>query len=175
MSEETTIEQAPDHREIIERPALPVIWKGNENQLCELTEEERHDAADAMAEAEIEVGNLESQIETLKAQIKGKRDQIKKMRERIAELSNVIHFRRETRQVYVVAFADTEAGEAIIWRTDTGEVVRRRPLTPDEKQQEFDLDDERRELPEEEGEGTVGEAWPDDEPAALDLEEDEEA
>lgn len=123
--------------DIKELPDLPKIGRETVNCVVVLTDQEQ------IAKGR-ELADLLGENEILKAEKTAVGARIKSNQARIEELRTAVEFGRILKDVECKRFADYAEKESILIRMDTGEEVGRRPLTHDERQQEFQLDDERR-------------------------------
>ena len=99
---------------------------------CELMPSERASKSDELAREVKRNGELEAQKKLLVARF-GK--DIKASDQRIAELAEEVRTGIEYREVQCSERVGYPANVVeMIWRHDTGEVFRKRPLSPDEKQ-----------------------------------------
>ena len=96
-----------------------------------LSAEEREEAGTRMAKALSEKARLEDQLDTYR---KGINAQVKQLDSEAAEASKEWLNGKSEQEVYCDQIADYDAG-AIIWRNqETGEEVKRRPMTGEERQ-----------------------------------------
>ena len=96
-----------------------------------LSAEEREEAGTRMAKALSEKARLEDQLDTYR---KGINAQVKQLDSEAAEASKEWLNGKSEQEVYCNVVADYDAG-AIIWRNqETGEEVKRRPMTGEERQ-----------------------------------------
>lgn len=96
-----------------------------------LSPEEREEAGTRMAKALSEKARLEDQLDTYR---KGINAQVKQLESEAAEASKEWLNGKSEQEVYCDQIADYDAG-AIIWRNqETGEEVKRRPMTGEERQ-----------------------------------------
>lgn len=96
-----------------------------------LSAEEREEAGTRMAKALSEKAKLEDQLDTYR---KGINAQVKQLDSEAAEASKEWLNGKSEQEVYCDQIADYDAG-AIIWRNqETGEEVKRRPMTGEERQ-----------------------------------------
>lgn len=102
---------------------------------CQLTRDEKAQAADSLANAISERDALEDQrkaaVDQFKAKISGKEADISKF-------AGLVRTGVEYRNVTCERRRDYNLGEVIVRRVDTGAVVTRRPMTEPERQAEFD-------------------------------------
>ena len=101
---------------------------------CPLTDDEWAERSDHCARLLAERDTFAAQA---KADAKENKDELAKMDESIRELSKEIRDRRTWRDVQVRTSPDYAEGVMQTVRCDTGEVIRTRPLTLDEKQQKL--------------------------------------
>ena len=96
-----------------------------------LSPEEREEAGTRMAKALSEKSRLEDQLDTYR---KGINAQVKQLDSEAAEASKEWLNGKSEQEVYCDQIADYDAG-AILWRNhETGEEVKRRPMTGEERQ-----------------------------------------
>lgn len=97
-----------------------------------------------LAEAEREARDQEKSAQTIKADLNAKK---KAADEKLADLAAIVRNKSESRQTLVQVEMDPKDGR-YCWeiRTDTGEVIRRRPLQDNERQRTLPLDDKAAEL-----------------------------
>lgn len=111
--------------------------KWTETLRCELTEPEVRDRADQAARAFGEAAESEDELTAIATEMRG---QIKRLRAQVAELLRSVRERSEYRPVECAEAMNaggSEPARVDIVRTDTGEIVRSRQLTPDERQLGF--------------------------------------
>lgn len=101
-----------------------------------LSETEYMDRANALARACGDVRTVESKHANMKAQMKSELTDVETERDR---LGDVVRAKAELRDVMVSCLADDRQGLALYIRADTGEEIRRRPLTDQERQAELPL------------------------------------
>lgn len=101
---------------------------------CRLTDEERLDFADSLAEANQAVEAAEN---AKKSAMKQHNYEIQLAQTRRDKLANIVASKTEYRDVTVEERWDWKADKYTRTRTDTGEVVTERRLTDDERQLEF--------------------------------------
>jgi len=103
----------------------------------DLTEDQVSKAAKAMAQKHGELIQLDKDLKAFKATIKGKTELC------AAEINLAARLVRDTYDMLEVAVtreSNYTKGTVRIVRQDTGEIVTRRKMTADEKQQEMDFD-----------------------------------
>ena len=133
---------------------------------CPLTDDEWAERSDHCARLLAERDTFAAQA---KADAKENKDELAEMDGKIRELSKEIRDRRTWRDVQVRTSPDYEEGIMQTVRCDTGEVIRTRPLTLDEKQQKLpsmepvdddepDLDQEKDDRPKRRGRKAKAEA-----------------
>jgi hypothetical protein len=103
-----------------------------------LTEAEVAIRAQELAAAEGRLSEAEKRLErhitAAKAAREGITEEIQDERSAVRHLAEIVRARREDRDVPVVEEQDFDAGAVHTVRTDTGEVVATRGMTPDERQ-----------------------------------------
>lgn len=98
---------------------------------CELSEAEIQERAHAMARAHEQIALLEEQKKASAADF---REQIKEKRRELQHLVREVRERAVDREVLCETRADLGAGVMETYRLDTGDLVRSRPLTWEERQ-----------------------------------------
>jgi hypothetical protein len=116
---------------------MRVLSTGTERLMTRLTPHEFEDRAEGLARAVQDVATEEARHADVKAQLKADLTKLEAERDR---LTSVVSRRAELREVPVRLLADLEMGEALLVRDDSGEVVRRRPLTEAERQEPLPLE-----------------------------------
>lgn len=108
-----------------------ILSEGTDQLFVHLTPEE-------LAEKSLLLSTRIGQLEVFNSEEKDFRAEMKAKREplqvEISELARTIRYRQELRTVPVRVEANFERNVASVVRTDTGEVVRERSLTMDERQ-----------------------------------------
>ena len=108
---------------------------------CKLTGEEIQAKAQIAARRLAERDTLEDQLSTVKSEFKAKLEDID------AEVRETMRHVREgaiERSVQVETLMDWKSNSVTTVRLDTGEVIRTRAMTPEERQTRlFDLDDDK--------------------------------
>lgn len=104
---------------------------------CTLTEKERLQFADEMANAAQEVESIEL---TRKSQMDQINSELKQAKARAQLLTGIVASKTEYRDVTVEVKLDYDKGKVIKTRTDTGELISERFMTDEEKQTSM-LDD----------------------------------
>lgn len=104
---------------------------------CTLTEKERLQFADEMANAAQEVESIEL---TRKSQMDQINSELKQAKARAQLLTGIVASKTEYRDVAVEVKLDYDKGKVIKTRTDTGELISERFMTDEEKQTSM-LDD----------------------------------
>lgn len=110
---------------------MPMLRETTEKLLCRLTPDEFIARASALARVVQDMHGEEQRQTDMKAQMKAAIASLDAERD---QLSLVVSRSAELRDVRVTEDADYARGIAITWRTDTGEEVRRRPLSDQERQ-----------------------------------------
>lgn len=98
---------------------------------CRLSHDEFLDRARALAEACQDIESEEGRQTQVKADLKAQMTRLEAERSR---LSLIVTRKAEPRETPTTIYADDARGLAITIREDTGEVVRQRELTPNERQ-----------------------------------------
>lgn len=101
---------------------------------CPLTDEEWSERSEHCARL---IAERDTYAEEAKREAKAVKEELAGMDAQIRGLSREIRDRRTWRDVQVRVEPDYEAGVMETTRCDTGEVIRTRPLTLDEKQQKL--------------------------------------
>ncbi len=101
---------------------------------CALTDAELEERIHEAKQKQDEIAKEVEKIGTLQAAIKLSKSKIEERQDRIADLLRVCDERLEHRRVDCEERCDYEAGAAIVYRLDNGEVVEERPLTLEERQ-----------------------------------------
>lgn len=101
---------------------------------CELMPSEVESKSAELAREVKRHGELELEKKTAVAEFSA---QLKESDRRIGELAEEVRERREYREVMCAERVGFPANVVEIYRLDTGEVVRKRPLTEDERQTEM--------------------------------------
>jgi hypothetical protein len=103
-----------------------------------LTEVELALKAQELATAEAGLGTAEmaatAYLEEVKAEKGRLQSEVEKSRRSVRCLARIVRERAEEREVPIVEQSDFEAGAVNTVRTDTGEVVATRGMTPEERQ-----------------------------------------
>lgn len=115
--------KAPAPQTVLSRITLPLT--------VQLTKQEWDQASESFAASHVDLGAHAAHEEEVKKELKARRGEIEA---RIGRLALLVHMRRETRDVECEVIADHDLGQALTVRTDTGEVVAKRPLTHEERQ-----------------------------------------
>lgn len=110
---------------------MRILSKATESLECHLTDEEFQARASSLAAACQDVGREENRQAQLKADMKAQMARIEAERSR---LTLIVARKAEPRDVPVRLEADDEKAEAITFREDTGEIIRRRALELHERQ-----------------------------------------
>lgn len=116
-----------------------VLDRHNETLLTALTDAEFTDRAAKLARAVQEVGSLTAKHTDMKAQMKADLTRAESERDLLAM---VVSRKAENREAIVEVRANYQDGRAYCVRLDTGEIVRHRLLTDQEKQQPLNYDGE---------------------------------
>lgn len=126
-------------------------WKGREvkGETTEplpvaLTDAELIDRGGQLAKVEDDMRQLDGQESDAKAEFKARRSKLEGIR---GALSRVVRDRKETRPVVLEMIADYVQGIVEYVRTDTGELVKDRPMGEAERQQGLFQKAEQTELP----------------------------
>lgn len=105
---------------------------------CRLTDVELLIAGAKLAEAEREARDQEKSAQTIKADLNAKK---KAADEKLADLAAIVRNKSESRQTLIQVEIDPKDSRyAYEVRTDTSEVIRRRPLQDNERQRALPLD-----------------------------------
>jgi hypothetical protein len=103
-----------------------------------LTEVELALKAQELATAEAGLGTAEmaatAYLEEVKAEKGRLQSEVEKARRAVRCLARIVRERAEEREVPIVEQSDFEAGAVNTVRTDTGEIVATRGMTPEERQ-----------------------------------------
>ena len=102
-----------------------------------LTEEELLDAADDLARCLDDLNSEKLDFEATKSRYKSI---IAGLEARIDYLQNIIRNKYEMRDVVCIKELDYSKGIVRIHRTDTGEEIEKREMSPEELQMEFDFE-----------------------------------
>lgn len=102
-----------------------------ESLSCPLTDEEFSDRSSQLARVCEAIDNLEDAQKQQKAAMKAEQARLEADR---SALAMAVRRKAETRDVQVSEFADDDSGFMLTIRADTGEIVRKRRLTMDERQ-----------------------------------------
>lgn len=105
---------------------------------CILTQDERNTLGDDLAQQYIDIQQLEEQKKSATSNFKAKIDAATAD---ASQKARVLKDGYEMRDVEVETRYDASIGLAIIVRKDTGEIIKQRPLTQEERQQELELED----------------------------------
>lgn len=98
---------------------------------CPLNDDELRERADRAARKQAELESEEEQIALLK---KASKERTERLGSEVRSLLREVRTRSEDRDVQVVDRVSDEGDLMETVRTDSGEIVRSRPLTPAEKQ-----------------------------------------
>lgn len=105
-----------------------------------LTDSELLDRAKKMGHVHNELERHLSEVDELKKEFKSKETKLEEERQLLA---HVLFTGAEPREIKVEAWADFSMNRFLEIRSDTGEVIHKRPLRPEEKQGDFsDFDEE---------------------------------
>ncbi|RIL03121.1 MAG: hypothetical protein DCC71_15430 [Proteobacteria bacterium] len=99
---------------------------------CPLTDDEVRQRGELLAMTLAEIAEIEEEFALERQRIRG---EIKRRRERARGLTGEVSTRTEIREVACVRRILPDDERVEIVRVDTGEVVRTRPLTPEERQE----------------------------------------
>lgn len=105
------------------------VW--TETLRCDLSEAEVRDRADQAARAFGEAAESEDELTGIATEMRG---QIKRLRAQVGELLRAVREAAEYRPVDCVERRNESEAKVEVIRVDTGEIVRSRPFTPDERQ-----------------------------------------
>ena len=108
-----------------------LLRNSNEDLLCRLSAEEWADRAQQLATAQGELEQFRARKADTNAALAAEE---KRISFNICKLGMSVRSKSESREVQCELRADYRSGRAIIVRLDTGEVVRERPLLPEERQ-----------------------------------------
>jgi hypothetical protein len=100
----------------------------------QLTEEDLRDRGDALAASVQQTAALTEEKKAQDAEINGK---IKLSKEITRKLAGILASKTEEREVECDVTKDYKGNTVTTSRSDTGEVVDTRPMTPDERQEEL--------------------------------------
>lgn len=117
--------------------AVAKVKRVSDSLPCRLTDEERLDFADALAEADQAVENAEN---AKKAAMKNHNYEVQLAQTRRSKLASIVASKTEYREVTVEEKWDYQNDKFTRTRTDTGEVIVSRRLNDDERQTQL-LDD----------------------------------
>lgn len=102
---------------------------------CQMTEKERVAKGELLARMGFEMGDLEN---AKAAATRDYTNQIKNLKTEQTKVAEDVRSGTEERDVECVEKPDWKEHVVTIVRCDTGEIVRRRPMTPTERQLRFD-------------------------------------
>lgn len=102
----------------------------------DLTEAEWAQRAEEMAKVYGQIEETDEKIATAKAAHKERR---KVLDEQFTELARQVRTRKEERMVECEERANWDDGRMETWRLDTGEMLRARDMTPQERQRTLDV------------------------------------
>ena len=105
------------------------VW--TETLRCDLSEAEVRDRADQAARAFGEAAESEVELTAIGTEMRG---QIKRLRAQVGELLRAVREAAEYRPVDCVERRNEGEANVEVVRVDTGEIVRSRPFTQDERQ-----------------------------------------
>lgn len=97
-----------------------------------LTDDELLAHADRAARLQ---GQADHEAEALRDEMKERRAEIEELRTQAREALRLVRERREDRRVEVEVVYEYAANAVVLVRLDTGEQVRQRPMTADERQE----------------------------------------
>jgi len=103
-----------------------------------LTDDEIRKAGDALAMACEDITSEEARAKEIKDDLKNRMSSLEAERNRLAVL---VRRKEEYRQVEVDIWFDYQRGMVEEIRTDTGEQIKIRPMTDDERQQGLPMDE----------------------------------
>lgn len=107
------------------------VKKVSERLPCQLSDAERLDFADELAEATQQVDTIST---TRKSQMQQINSELRQAEARRDKLSGIVGSKTEYRDITVEVKHDYDRGFVIKTRTDTGEVILERRMTDDERQ-----------------------------------------
>ena len=107
---------------------------------CKLTDQELLDYGAELGSTIQDISAEEARQTSMKTELKAR---MTALEAKSAELSTKITRQEELRDVKVEPRLDFKAGIYREVRTDTGEVIRERPITDDERQEELEIDKEK--------------------------------
>ncbi len=110
---------------------MPILKRYMATLDCELTEKQVLGYGRELAQINQEIAAEEDRQTSLKQELKAR---IAGLEARRTEISAKVNRGKELREVQIEVMADFKAGTATEIRTDTGEVLRERPLREEEKQ-----------------------------------------
>lgn len=113
------------------KPLRFIVGKKVEDLPVQLTQDEITERGQRLAAVDGEIESHLQREKEVKANLKATRSRLEAER---SLLSMVVRNREEARPVRVTLHGDHEAGLVFEIRDDTGEVVRTRPLTDDDRQ-----------------------------------------
>lgn len=118
------------------RPDLMILTTTNQVLPVALTDAEWVETAETAAALGADIQRLEAEK---KAAMKAFNEQINDLKADWSEMNQNAHTRTAPRSVDVGIYADLSANERVIVRLDTHEVVKRVPLTTDERERALQL------------------------------------
>lgn len=108
-----------------------LVKKDTERLGCRLTDEERLEFSDMMADAQQALEAAEANKKSLVKQLNAEIEQAKARRDK---LTNIVASRTEYREINIEIHFNYDTGKVSKIRTDTGELYQERPMTEKEKQ-----------------------------------------
>jgi len=113
----------------------PRVSKYSRSLKCELTDDERKDAALLLAQKLDEIGSLESELTSIKKSIQGK---VALAEAEAGNAKAMVRDGYEIRSVDVQETMDYEEKSVRVIRLDTGEIIEDRKMSATELQMELD-------------------------------------
>lgn len=110
---------------------IRLLHEGTELLPCELTNNELLERGNEMAHVEQDIAAEEKKQKSLKTELKARMDTLISQR---SDLANRIANRQELRDIRVRIEIDYNAGKWMKTRLDTGQVIKSREITEDERQ-----------------------------------------
>lgn len=119
-----------------EEPKHVDIQKASEMLKCDLQDTELLQFGEDLANAQSEIHELNTQLDGIKKEYKSKTSALEA---EVDKLGNLLRQKYQMREVECEVTCDYDEGIVIVKRMDTGEEVKRRPMTDSELQRELKL------------------------------------
>ena len=110
-----------------------------ESLKCILTDDEKQKLGSDMAEAVARIAEAEADLKSFQTQIKAK---VAADEAIVMTCSEKIRSGYEFRRIECEEFKDFESNKILISRLDTHEIIKERPMEPEERQKDLPLDNE---------------------------------